>query len=78
MYETKALAVAGRMRGGTEAVRIAAVSGNARITASMGLTTICGSGITPEELIALVDKNTYEAKRIGKNCIVESDLQRSE
>ena len=43
------------------------------VTASIGLAALPTNGTNPEALVAAADKALYEAKNMGKNCIVIAD-----
>ena len=62
-----AFQIAERIRQEVERITISVPEGSFRLSASLGVHTIKGSKLTADEVISLVDRRMYHAKKNGKN-----------
>jgi diguanylate cyclase (GGDEF)-like protein len=71
-----AMAVADRIRGNIEGLQLPNRGSlvNDYVTISLGVvTTNPGTPTTPDEILAIADKNLYEAKESGRNKVIGTD-----
>jgi len=58
-----------RIRAAVAGADWAAVTGDLRVTCSIGVTTVTGPGPTPASALAAADRNLYAAKRSGRDRV---------